>query len=123
MGKKKFGVSISAELAKRLDALAAEMEVERSALVEMALEDLLSSLLHGKDDHECLAIIAVSCPEGREPLRLPEIQGVKATQLHEHRDGRCLQLFLVSGKSGEIARLYSSIPRENGCVSRLSVLH
>lgn len=123
MGKRKFGVSVDTELARRLDELARTMEVERSALVEMALEELLSSMLHLGEDHECLAMIAVSCPEGSEPVRLPESPAVRATQLHEHRNGRCLQLFLVSGRSGEIARLYSELRKGDGCVARVSVLH
>ncbi|MEN2999220.1 MAG: ribbon-helix-helix domain-containing protein [Acidilobaceae archaeon] len=122
MTKRKFGISVGEELARELDELAARLRVERSQLVERAIKDLLKDYSHSLFEHECKALIVLSCPSEGE-VQLPSAEDLKVTQLHEHREGRCVQILLLSGPSSKISVLLSSLAGRKGCELRFVTLH
>ncbi|MCX8196089.1 MAG: ribbon-helix-helix domain-containing protein [Acidilobaceae archaeon] len=121
MPKRKFGISVERELAEELDGLAARLGVERSALVERALREMLKEHRHSAEEHDCRALIVLSCQEGKEVSVVAE--GLSVTQLHEHREGSCVQVLLVSGSSSKIYSLFSSLAQAEGCEAKYVALH
>ncbi|MCS7106645.1 MAG: ribbon-helix-helix domain-containing protein [Acidilobaceae archaeon] len=122
MPKRKFGISVEEELARKLDEVSEKLRVERSQLVERAIRDMLRDHSHSLFEHDCRALIVLSCPSERE---VPAVgaDNLRITQLHEHREGQCVQVFLVSGSSSKISTLLSSLSRHEGCELRYIVLH
>lgn len=124
MVKRRFGVSISGELADRLDELAKALEVDRSNLVEAALRSMIGEYAHHLVSHECSALIALICSE---EASVGDVLGgfsdIKITHLHDHKEGRCNQIIIAVGQSTRITELYTKLIKIRKCKAKYVALH
>lgn len=103
-------------LADALDRLAGKLGVERSRVVEEAVKAYIGDLSHLLVPHECRGVIVAACPRGLGEA-VEEARGIVEAHLHAHAGGDCIEVIVVHGESGEIARLYSSLLKR-GCTAR-----
>ncbi|GBF08764.1 hypothetical protein apy_04890 [Aeropyrum pernix] len=120
MAKRRFGVSIPEDLAQRLDEASRRLGVERSRLVEKAVEALLEDYRHLLTRHSCSGIIIVSCPprgEAEIATAVEKFRDIVAARLHSHTTGRCIEALIVEGDSMRIAMLHRQL-ESVGCGAR-----
>ncbi|AEM38664.1 putative transcriptional regulator, CopG family [Pyrolobus fumarii 1A] len=126
--RRRFGVSIPADLAASLDTLAKLLGKDRSSLITEALRTFIHDYVHLAKPHYCRGVIIVWSKEG-ETSKLREIveeyMDVVRGHMHTHLDEYCIDLLVVAGESDRITSLARSILSLPGCTARyipLSVL-
>ncbi|BAN89880.1 CopG family ribbon-helix-helix protein [Aeropyrum camini] len=120
MARRRFGVSMHEDLARRLDEASRSLGVERSRLVEKAVEALLDDYKHLLSRHSCSGIIIVSCHTGGEAEiagAVEKFRDIVAARLHSHTRSSCIEAIIVEGDSARIAMLHRKL-ESLGCGAR-----
>ncbi len=108
--KRRFGVSVPADLAGDLDRLAEMLGVDRSRLVEQALRSHVHDYLYLLVPHSCMGILVVTRTPGasmEEFFRVvAEYRDVIRIYSHLHVEEACVETMIVSGSSERIRGLY-----------------
>ncbi|MDM7274658.1 MAG: ribbon-helix-helix protein, CopG family [Thermoprotei archaeon] len=124
MAKRRFGVSISRDLADRLDELTKILDMDRSSLVEAALRSMIVEHAHYLVSHECSALIVLICSEETSISEvLMEFKDINITHLHDHKEARCNQIIIAAGQSTRIAKLYAKLNKVRKCRAKYVALH
>ncbi|BEP18531.1 nickel-responsive transcriptional regulator NikR [Pyrofollis japonicus] len=120
MPRRRFGVSVPEHIANWLDKLAKRLGIDRSRLVERALESFLHEHAHYLYEHDCRGVmIAVSKDAGVDFARIVEkYRDIVVSSLHQHIDGFCLEILVVKGPSTRIAELHSDLENISKCTIR-----
>lgn len=113
--KRRFGVSISEDVADDLDTLAKTLGVDRSRIIEEAVRSYLEDHRHLMVDHKCSGVIVALCSNNVEVANIVRFhKRIIHGYMHMHLDGYCLDLIIVNGESGGIALLYGDL-KKIGC--------
>ncbi len=125
MVKRRFGVSVSKNIAESLDSIAETLGLDRSSVVELALRGLLEDYTHHLIPHECLALIVYVCD--RDLVEISKIvsdyEELNITHLHSHTGEKCVQILIISGSNSIIADFYSKLSKLKGCKAKYIPLH
>lgn len=113
MARRRFGVSLSEDLAEGLDRLAERLGCDRSSIVEEALREYLHDHLHYLRPHRCTGVLLVVRPRGHGGSGdfVDRYQDVVKLYSHLHVDDKCVETLVVSGPSGSIACLVEELER------------
>lgn len=121
--RRRFGVSLPAELAEKLDRLAELLGSTRSMLVEKAVEALVSEHLHYLEPHRCTGLLVLRGPRDAGLSGVVErFRDVVVGSLHYHLGGGCVELLLVEGPSERVVELQRELVGL-GCGARFIPLH
>lgn len=124
MAKKRFGVSISIALAEHLDSIARSMNVDRSMLVEKALNDFIEEQKHSAQEHQCCGVLIVETNDCAEVNRAAQThRDVVVSYLHSHIDNRCVCVFLLQGSSQRVLDLHRYLTLNSYRVRYVPVAH
>ncbi|ADI31566.1 CopG family ribbon-helix-helix protein [Staphylothermus hellenicus] len=117
--KRRFGVSIPSDIADALDKLAELTGSDRSSIVAEALRTYLHDHLHYMIPHKCTGfIIVVKKEKNVSPsIVIDKFKDIIQSYNHTHYEGKCIEIFFVSGYSGRIAELDRKL-RSMGCSVR-----
>ncbi len=116
-GKKRFGVSLPAELADAVDRIAGSMAITRSELVERAVKLYVKSYRHYSEPHRCGGVLLVSGRGRSIEGIIEEYRDIVVQYTHIHVRGKCLKVIVVEGPSTRIASLHSRL-ESLGCTAR-----
>ncbi len=114
MPKRRFGVSLPEDVAATLDGIAEALGVTRSSIIEEAIRAYILDAGHLARSHRCVGVIVALCTEKNSLGILEEHKGIVVGHMHAHPDGKCADIIVVAGMSGEIARLVSRL-KSRGC--------
>ncbi len=119
-GKKRFGVSVSEEVARDLDVLADKLSVDRSSIVEEALREYIHDHLYYLKPHRCQGVMVILGRVPHEKLLniIEENRDIIHAYSHLHVSGQCIEFMVVSGPSDKIALLHKVLAEETGCTVR-----
>ncbi len=111
MKKRRFGVSISEELARSLDELASALSTDRSSLVREALQEYLKDRCHLTVPHHCNGLLVVLGDPDRRRLQeiVSEHHDLICGYSHLHVGDTCVDVIAVSGPSARIASLHREL--------------
>ena len=113
--KRRFGVSISEDVADDLDTLAKMLGVDRSRIIEEAVRSYLEDHRHLMVDHKCSGVIVALCSNNVEVATIVRShKRIIHGYMHMHLDAYCLDLIIVNGESRSIALLYGDL-KKIGC--------
>ena len=120
MAKRRFGVSLSEELASWLDRVSKALSTDRSSLVERAVKAMIDDYEHLLKSHACNGVILVACKD--EPHRgvtrvIEGYRDIATAHIHAHLEEGCIDLVIVSGSSERIMKLHEAIESSN-CKTR-----
>ncbi len=125
--KRRFGISITANVADVLDKLASKLGVDRSSLIEKAVRNFLLDHMHYVVPHECKGLMILTGRYGREDLLsiVESFRDVVHSYIHMHVGEMCIEILIVSGESSKIAELHSTLESSmKGCLVRyVPLLH
>jgi len=109
--KRRFGISIRADLVNILDKLAEKLRADRSSIVEMALRVFLLDHIHYVVPHQCRGIMVLTGKYDKKILSsiVEEFRDVIHSYIHTHIDNSCVEIMIVSGHSSRISRLHSTL--------------
>ncbi|MEB3860444.1 MAG: ribbon-helix-helix domain-containing protein [Desulfurococcales archaeon] len=112
MAKRRFGVSLSEEIASWLDKVSRALSTDRSSLVERAVKAMLDDYEHLLSSHECSGVLLIACK--REPHRgfarvIEGYRDITTAHIHAHLEEDCIDLVIVSGPSEKIMKLHEEI--------------
>ncbi|OYT61546.1 MAG: CopG family transcriptional regulator [Thermofilum sp. ex4484_15] len=109
--KRRFGISVPEELAKRLDELAESMGINRSKLICEALEAYLHMYAYSPRGGRCCGVLTVTgLTDSARLLRLIEgFRDVVHEFSHTHAEGECVNILIVSGPTHRVAELRSRL--------------
>ena len=111
MSKRRFGVSLPADIADDLDELARLVGSDRSSIVAEALKQFIHDHLHYMVRHKCMGIIvSVKSRESYSKSSLiDEFENIVKNYIHYHMEGLCIEIFFVMGDSEEIVKLHNKL--------------
>jgi CopG family nickel-responsive transcriptional regulator len=113
--KKRFGVSIDAELAEEINNLSQVLRVDRSKVIEEAVRSFLEDHRHLILPHECSGAIAALCNDLSQVSEIVKAyRSVIVSHFHMHIKDRCIDLIVVNGNSHTIGELYGEL-KNIGC--------
>ncbi|MEM4865410.1 MAG: ribbon-helix-helix protein, CopG family [Acidilobaceae archaeon] len=123
--KKRFGISIEAKLAERLDKLCSRLGLNRSKVVEQAVARFLNNVEHYLESHYCISLFVVSCSEEATGLReLVEKHSEKVIlDVHNHSEGYCRVVLVIESESEKILEIYKHVTNLKRCRASLISLH
>ncbi|MGC8983274.1 MAG: CopG family ribbon-helix-helix protein [Desulfurococcaceae archaeon] len=108
--KKRFGVSIPAEVAEKLEELTSLAASDRSALVVRALEEYLHEEVHYDKEHSCSGLLILLGVGGQEVAGLVSAPVVKAS-CTARVGGELVTVLFVEGPYLEIKQLRKSLKK------------
>ncbi len=120
MSRRRFGISVSSSIAEWLDKLAKRLGVDRSRLVERALESFLHEYAHYLYEHECKGVmIAVKRNGSGDTAKIIEkYRDIVLSNMHHHIGDLCVDILVVKGSSKKIAELHSALTSIKDCIVR-----
>jgi len=125
--KRRFGISITANVANVLDELASKLGVDRSSIIEKAVRNFLLDHMHYVVPHECKGLMVLTGSYGRDDLLkvIESFRDVIHSYIHMHVGDMCIEIIVVSGISSRIAELHSTLESSmKGCIIRyIPLLH
>ncbi|HDI74877.1 MAG: CopG family transcriptional regulator [Thermoprotei archaeon] len=109
--RRRFGISISRELADNLDSLAKALETDRSSIVENAIREYIHDHLHYLTPHECTGVMILYrvCRQGEWFTIIDKYRDIVVSYTHVHKEGVCIEILVVSGHSEKIAELHKEL--------------
>ncbi|ABM80238.1 CopG family ribbon-helix-helix protein [Hyperthermus butylicus] len=113
--RRRFGVSLPERLAEKLDALTRIMGVDRSKLVERAVQILIEDYEHYIREHTCYGVMIVVPGVDNQHISVGRVfesfRDIVLASSHYHVDGRCVEVAVVRGPSKKIAELHTELER------------
>lgn len=125
MSKRRFGIAISADIAKELDVISGECNTDRSRIVEYAVKNFLREYKHHSKCHRCTGVLVItrnSIELGEGSMTYREFKHIIVSYSHHHVDDKCIEILLLSGNSEVIAEFHRRLLRD-GCDCRYIPLH
>jgi len=118
--KRRFGISISEDLAQSLDRLTEALGIDRSSLVEEALREYVHDHLHYLEPHHCQGVMILTGRVEHEELFriIEENRDIIHSYNHTHVGDVCIEFMIVSGPSERIALLHKRLVEETKCKIR-----
>lgn len=124
MSKERFGVSVPAELSRKVKELASKRGVSRSELVAEMMRNYITDLEHENSPHYCTGIMVIV--KERTEANLERVyetfKEIIIGYTHQHVEGTCVNVVFVSGPSEKIEDLSKSL-NTCGCFTRYLPLH
>ena len=111
--KRRFGVSMSEDLARRLDELSLIMGVNRSKLVEDAVRNIIDDYMHMTRRHVCAGLLVINCSSRVIDDLVEKYKRVTDARLHIHVAGSCYELLVVNGDSLELLSMAADLRNRN----------
>ena len=111
MNKRRFGVSIPADIADDLDELARLTGSDRSSLVAEALRQFIHDHLHYMVKHKCMGVlisVKTRTVHSRGSL-IDEFEDIVKNYIHHHMGNLCIEIFFVMGDSEKIVKLHNRL--------------
>ncbi len=111
MSKRRFGVSIPADIADDLDELARLTGSDRSSLVAEALRQFIHDHLHYMVKHKCMGVlisVKTRTVHGKGSL-IDEFEDIVKNYIHHHMGNLCIEIFFVMGDSEKIVKLHNRL--------------
>lgn len=111
MGKKKrFGIAIDIALAEKLDLIAKSMNLNRSKLVEKALNEFIEEQSHSSQNHRCCGIIVTETSDCKGMDKaIEQYRDIIISYAHSHIEKRCICMFIIMGDSQRVRDLHKSL--------------
>lgn len=124
MQKERFGISIPAELSKRIKELADKRGVTRSEVITEIVRSYINDLEHENIPHHCSGVMIVVKEEVEISLEslYETFKEIIIGYTHQHIDDLCVNAIFVSGSSQRIESLSKSL-NSCGCFTRFLPLH
>ncbi|MCS7111184.1 MAG: ribbon-helix-helix domain-containing protein [Ignisphaera sp.] len=123
MVKRRFGVSIDSRISAELDNIAKNLNMDRSKIVEIALQNYITEHKHLSSKHNCRGIVIMktisSVPFDKI---LEDYRSIIVNYLHSHIENECICIVFVSGDSEHISNLNRCLIT-CGCLIRYLPLH
>ncbi len=115
MAKKRFGISISSDIATALDEIAKDIGLDRSHLIEEAIRSYIEEYKHLMEKHICRGILIVHVKSGESMMnRVFEIfedyKDIIVSHSHHHVAGECILTVIVYGDSKRVSELHRKLP-------------
>ncbi|MEM1645161.1 MAG: ribbon-helix-helix domain-containing protein [Ignisphaera sp.] len=105
--KKRFGIAIDSSLAEKLDSIAKTMNIDRSRLVEIALNEFIEEHRHNLEEHRCCGVMFV---EARECSLVDKViesyRDIIVSYTHNHVEKKCICSVIVLGSSYRVRGLH-----------------
>ncbi len=123
--RRRFGVSLDASLADRLDSIASALRVDRSSLVERAVRNLVDDYRHFLESHDCWGLLVLLNTEGMRGTvysLIEKYRDIVVSASHVHGGEGCVEVLAVKGPSDRIRELHEELER-TGCSIRFIPLH
>ncbi|MEO3993919.1 MAG: ribbon-helix-helix protein, CopG family [Desulfurococcaceae archaeon TW002] len=122
--KKRFGVSIPADLSDRVKEIASKKGVTRSRIIEEVLRNYITESTHEETPHHCSGIIVVVKEKPGLSLETlyEDFREIIVGYAHQHMEGACVNVLFVSGASQEIENLTRNLS-SCGCFTKFMPLH
>ncbi len=123
--KRRFGVSLDASLAERLDALAEALGVDRSSLVERAVRKFIDDYKHLLEAHDCSGLLVLrSVRNSRDKVFtvLEKYRDIVVSSNHVHVTDDCVEVVAVRGPSGRIQAFLRELEGRS-CNARFIPIH
>jgi len=122
--RRRFGVSLDASLADRLDSIADALRVDRSSLVELAVRNLVEDYRHFLESHDCWGLLVLLNTEkqGTVYSLIEKYRDVVVSASHVHGGENCVEVLALKGPSDRIRELHRELERV-GCRARFIPLH
>jgi len=114
MTKRRFGVSLRSEVAEALEKIAKERGEDRSSIIERALIAHLTMEEHYSKRHLCTAMV-IADDSKPDRSHYEEFSHIIVEHIHSHALGRCIDIFVLRGDSGDIDRFYRTIQARCRC--------
>ncbi len=111
MSKRRFGVSIPADIADDLDELARLTGSDRSSLVAEALRQFIHDHLHYMVKHKCMGVlisVKTRTVHSKGSL-IDEFEDIVKNYIHHHMGNLCIEIFFVMGDSEKIVELHNRL--------------
>lgn len=105
--KKRFGVSVPAELACELNNIAEAMGVDRSKIVSRALRSYIKGLRHYGRAHECVSVLVATGLEGK--VDLEKFTKLVCGYSRFQANGSSIEVMVLKGDPAEIVSFYSLV--------------
>lgn len=111
MGKKKrFGIAIDTSLAEKLDLIAKLMNIDRSKLIEKALNEYIEEHNHNIQQHRCCGIMVAEIRNcGGIDKTVESYRDIIVSYTHNHVERRCICLFIIMGDSHRVMSLHKDL--------------
>ncbi|MEM0296748.1 MAG: ribbon-helix-helix protein, CopG family [Zestosphaera sp.] len=124
MTKERFGVSVPADLSRKVKELASRRGVSRSELITEMMRSYITDLEHENLPHYCTGVMVIVKEKAEISLeRVYEaFKEVIIGYTHQHVGGMCVNVVFVSGSSERIDDLSKSL-NMCGCFIRYLPLH
>lgn len=112
-GKKRFGISVPAEIAEKLDAIAYEVRADRSSLVVKAIEEYIHDELHYSGEHTCSGLLVLVGCGILGHSELGDLISIVKASCTAHLGGRLVTVLFVEGSYTRIALLRKALLRKS----------
>jgi len=114
--KRRFGISLREDLAKRLDAICSAMNVSRSSFIQDAIEFGIRAHLHYTVEHNCEGVmIAIWHSSDRSSAEMEKVlekyKNLVSFNTHLHSQDKCVLIVALKGLSNTIAKLHTELKR------------
>lgn len=123
MGKRRFGVSIDSKISMEIDKIAKSLNIDRSKIVEMALQNYVVEYEHLSSRHNCKGILIIKNINNVQFDKiLEDYRNIIVNYIHSHIENECICVIFVSGDSEHINDL-SRYLITCGCLIRYLPMH
>ncbi|MEM0199002.1 MAG: ribbon-helix-helix domain-containing protein [Desulfurococcaceae archaeon] len=109
VSKKRFGVSIPADVAEVLDEIAAETRRNRSSLVAKAIEEYIHEELHYSREHTCSGLLILWGSEAPSDRDLGDLRTIVKTSCSVRFADYVVTVLFVEGSYDKIRFLMSKV--------------
>ncbi|MEM0046862.1 MAG: hypothetical protein QW039_01010 [Fervidicoccaceae archaeon] len=114
--KRRFGISLSEDLAEKLDSICTVLKVTRSSFIQDTVQQGINSHMHYLSEHNCEGIIIAIWPSswerGSEVEKIMEkFSEIVTFNTHIHSYGKCVLLASLKGSSKTIASLHTELKK------------
>lgn len=109
--KRRFGISISKNLADKLDNLAKALKIDRSSLIEEAIKEYIHDHAHYLTPHKCTGVMILYNTHRHENWYniIDKYVDIVVSYNHVHKDCICIEMLVVSGSSNRILELHKEL--------------
>lgn len=114
--KRRFGISLSEDLAKKLDAICSAMKVSRSSFIQDAIEYGIKAHLHYTVEHYCEGVMIAIWPSSEKNFEeiektLEKHREIVDFSTHLHSKGNCILIATLKGPSSSITELHTDLKK------------
>ncbi len=118
--KRRFGVSVSSDLAEAIDKVAVKSGCSRSSIIELAVKSFIVEYNHLKEPHECCGLFVIKPRESsvfsrfiEESMR--EYESIVRFTTHFHACGSCIYIICIGGDYRVIREFRDKVLRSGLC--------